>query len=194
MGVDQVSIDPRRLEMLRSFAFAMLIGMVVAVSPAQAAETVGRVERHCVIQTTGVEADGRLITGAQDCFETFSEAMFALSEGSIRLPYDAPVTILESSPDARAAAASFTLGIHYDYSNGGGSSISVVGSSCAGGWWNTPSWFDNRESSSYNGCYRLKHWDYAGAAGSYQSTLTVGQTDNLTYMSNRVESVSYHSS
>ncbi len=93
-----------------------------------------------------------------------------------------------------AAVSSFTLGIHYDYSNGGGSSITVVGSSCTGGWWNTPSWFDNRESSSYNGCNRLKHWDYPNASGSYQSTWTVGQTDNLTYMSNRVESVSYHSS
>lgn len=180
--------------MVRSlFAFAMLIGMVVAVSPAQAAETVGRIERHCVVHTTGLEADGRLITGAQDCFETFSEAMFALSEGSIRLPYETPVTVLESAPSAMAAS-SFTLGIHYDYFNGGGSSISVVGSSCVGGWWNTPSWFDNRESSSYNGCNRLKHWDYANKRGSYQSTWTVGQTDNLTYMSNRVESVSYHSS
>ncbi len=168
--------------MIRVVVCALFVGaLVAAVSPASAAEMPAGEERHCVVHTEGQDGDGRLVTDGVDCYRTFAEAMAAVSGGSLQLPYETPVAVLDSSPMYMAAVASFTLGIHYDYSNGGGSSISVTGSSCVGGWWNTPSWFDNRESSSYNGCNRLKHWDYPNAAGSYQSTWTVGQTDNLTY-------------
>lgn len=150
-------------------------------------------ERHCVVTVLDIEEDLELVMSPEICFGSFSEAVAELSGGRLRLPHDTPVSVLASNP-GYIAGASFTIGIHYDYYNGGGSSISVGGSSCTGGWWNTPSWFDNRESSSYNGCYRLKHYDLPNKGGSYQSTTGVGQTDNLTIMNNRTESVSYHSS
>jgi hypothetical protein len=90
--------------------------------------------------------------------------------------------------------SSFTLGIHFDGFNGTGSSISVAGSSCTGGWWNTGTTWANRISSSYNGCARLRHYDLANKGGSYQDTYGAGTTDNLSTMDNRSESVSYHSS
>lgn len=92
-------------------------------------------------------------------------------------------------------AGRFRPGTHFDGYNGSGSSISVQGSSCTGGWWNTPSSWDNRISSSYNGCYRLAHFDSPNKSGDRYDTTGVGQTDNLSAaMSNRTESVAYYGS
>ncbi len=91
-----------------------------------------------------------------------------------------------------AAASTFTLGIHYDGYNGTGSSITVVGSSCSGGWWNTPSWFDNRISSSWNGCYRLRHYNKPNRGGMSGSTYGAGSVHNVPWwINNKAESVSY---
>jgi hypothetical protein len=151
-------------------------------------------DRHCVYEIVEVAADLELVMAPERCFGTFAEAALYLSSGLIRLPYDTPTSILESQSAGVQRLANFTIGIHYDYYNGGGSSISVSGSSCVGGWWNTPTWFDNRESSAFNGCYRLRHYDGPNKGGSFQSTTGVGDTDNLSTLDNRVESVSYHGS
>lgn len=179
---------------LRVFATVVLACVVVVLGGSDASAAEAGPEQHCVYRVVGIEADLELKMGAVECFGTFSEAAAALTQGRLRLPYDTPVGALGGSPSYVALAGSFTIGIHYDYFNGGGSSISVAGSSCVGGWWNTPGWFDNRESSSYNGCHRLRHWDNPGATGSGENTWGVGQIDNLTSMNNSVESVSYHSS
>ncbi len=50
-----------------------------------------------------------------------------------------------------------TLGVHFDGTNGTGSSISVSGGGCTGGHWNTGGSWANRISSSWNGCYKLRH-------------------------------------
>lgn len=89
------------------------------------------------------------------------------------------------------SAATFTLGIHYDYYNGAGTSKTVVGSSCSGGYWNTPSSFSNRISSSYNGCRTLVHYDDPGMGGSSATTVGAGQVHNLTWFNNRTESIRY---
>lgn len=87
--------------------------------------------------------------------------------------------------------SSFTLGIHFDGYNGSGSSITVVGASCTGGWWNTGSAWANRISSSWNGCYRLKHHDEPNRVGASESTTGSGRVHNLSVLNNRAESVSY---
>ena len=91
--------------------------------------------------------------------------------------------------------STFTLGRHYDGYNGTGSSISVVGSSCTGGYWNTTSSWDNRISSSYNGCARLRHYAYPNKVVPFDDTQGSGTTDNLnSTLNNNAESISYHSS
>ena len=183
----------RRVVALAGFASALVLVAVPAVA-AEGSTVIEAVEkeRHCVVSVIGIAEDLELKMSPEQCFGTFSEAMLALSGGALQLPADTPVSVLSGSPSYMSST--FTIGIHYDYYNGGGSSISVSGSSCVGGWWNTPSWFDNRESSSYNGCYRLRHYDLPNKVGSSQSTTGTGQTDNLTTLNNRTESVSYHSS
>jgi hypothetical protein len=151
-------------------------------------------ETHCVVEVVAQAADGELLTGQIRCHETFAEAMAAASDGRLWLPASTPGSVVFTDAAVAETVSSFTLGIHYDGASGSGSSISVVGSSCSGGYWNTPSTWDNRISSSWNGCARLRHWDGPSKTGSYQDTSGVGTTDNLTTMNNRTESVSYHAS
>ena len=50
-------------------------------------------------------------------------------------------------------------------------------------------------SSSYNGCYRLRHHDFPNKGGSVGGTFGVGQTKNVPWwIKNKAESVSYWSS
>jgi hypothetical protein len=71
----------------------------------------------------------------------------------------------------------------------------IKGSGCTGGWWNTGSTWGNRISSSYNGCYRLRHYDYSNKSGMNASTTGAGAKRNLpSIMDNKTNSVSYHSS
>jgi hypothetical protein len=151
-------------------------------------------ETHCVVRVLGERPSGEFIVTEPTCFSTFAAAMASASDGALSLPSRTAGDI--PFRDARVAStlASFTLGIHYDGFGGTGSSISVVGSSCTGGWWNTPSSWRNRISSSYNGCTRLRHYDNPNTSGSYQDTYGAGTTDNLSSLNNRAESVSYHSS
>ena len=147
-------------------------------------------ESHCVTFVIGQRPDGELILSDADCFDTEATAAFwATIPSPARL--SGGLWTMSSAPGALSASA-FTLGRHYDGFNGTGSSISVVGSSCIGGYWNTSSAWDNRISSSYNGCNQLKHWDLPYKSGIVESTFGSGTTDNLSFMNNRTESVSYH--
>lgn len=150
------------------------------------------VEEHCVFAVIEQASDGELITTQPRCFESFPEAIAQVSDGAVRLAAEANGSVLFSDPVVARAVSSFTLGIHFDGRNGSGSSISVSGSDCSGGWWNTPSSWDNRISSSFNGCYRLRHYDNPNRGGSYTDTTGAGATHNLaSWMDNRTESVAY---
>jgi hypothetical protein len=119
--------------------------------------------------------------------------MSAASGGEIALDDDAAGDVVFEDAEVATLATSYTLGIHYDGYNGTGGSITVAGSGCTGGYWNTPWWFDNRASSSYNGCPYLGHYDHPHLSGATYYTGGVGTTDNLGWFSNRTESVQYFS-
>lgn len=168
-----------------SLALAVLVALPPIVEPTRPLE-----ETHCVAVVVGQEESGELVTTDPVCFET---------EGAARLWTSSGLALASTSTssfgdDLIQPLAIFTLGIHYDGFNGTGSSISVIGSSCTGGWWNTPIAWDNRISSSYHGCAALRHYDFANKGGSYQLTVGVGTTKNLSLLNNRAESVSYSSS
>ena len=178
-----MSIARVRLILLMSAATA-----VTVLAPATAAAKTGSpTEAHCVVYVVGQAEDGKMTLSEPDCHDTKAKA--ALDASGL-------LQIGESGPGSFAMAGStFTLGIHYDGYNGSGSSITVVGSSCTGGYWNTPTWFDNRITSSYNGCGRLRHYDKPYRGGSSTNTYGAATTDNLSsWMNNRTESVAYFSS
>lgn len=149
------------------------------------------IETHCVVFVVDQESDGELITTDPECFADPLDAEAWVTVGW-QLAHG-PEALFDGMGGV-STLATFTLGRHYDGFNGSGSSIHVVGSSCTGGYWNTPSAWDNRISSSFNGCAHLRHWDGPNMSGSSESTYGGGTTDNLTFMNNRTESVSYYSS
>lgn len=164
-------------------AISAVLSVVVALAAIPlSGEAAWHPETHCVVFVVDQKDDGELIVSEPECFADEAAADVRALEGR------------ESSSALSSAVSSFVLGKHFDGFNGSGSSISVVGSSCTGGYWNTGSAWANRISSSYNGCYRLKHWELPNKTGASENTYGVGTTNNLGSLNNRVQSVSYHSS
>lgn len=166
-------------------------------------------EEHCVAAVAEQRDDGEIVLGDMRCYERFSAAVLDATNGAIVLDEDEDAKALftgeyalggMSTMDAGGPVnsalgskpTSFTLGIHFDGSNGTGSSIAIKGSSCTGGYWNATGFWKNRISSSWNGCYRLRHYDYQNKSGSSYTTTGGGQVDNIaSWFSNKTESVSY---
>lgn len=172
--------------MLRMSVVALILIALSAV-PVVAVAGVEVVE-HCVSFVTDQKPDGELVLTKPDCFDSEAEA-----EQWAVVGVDHRLQSLGTSDNGVGVLSSFTLGRHFDGFNGSGSSISIVGSSCTGGYWNATATWDNRISSSYNGCARLTHWDYPAKSGQSQSTYGAGTTDNLSTLNNKASSVSYHS-
>ncbi|MEZ5175493.1 MAG: hypothetical protein R2823_04725 [Acidimicrobiia bacterium] len=184
----------RTLALAATAAVALALIVESGLASASAEASPDSTETHCVVDVIGEEPDGELILSEARCYKTFSEAVSDASDGVVRIPAGAAGAILFQDEGIAEALSSFTLGTHYDGYNGSGSSISIAGSSCSGGYWNTGTTWRNRISSSHNGCGRLRHYDYANKGGSYQDTYGAGTTDNLGSLNNRTESVSYHAS
>ena len=174
-----------------TLAMAVVTATVIAVPTAAAAKgelKKAEKESHCVVYVVEKTADGELKMSDPTCF-TDREGAAELAARPILKPQTADIDGMTYG------FSNFTIGIHYNGYNGSGSSITVVGSSCTGGHWNTPTWFDNKESSVYNGCYRLRHYDKPNKKGTGANTYGAGTVDNIPgYMNNRTESVAYYSS
>lgn len=175
-----------------------LATIMVVVSPANARrdDTGGSSSGdQCVAQVVDQRSDGELVTGEPTCFDTFAEAMSFASAGEVDLALDTPGSAVFTDERIGTLAASFTLGIHFDGFNGTGASIGIVGTSCSGGYWNALGFWANRISSSFNGCYHLRHYDKPSRVGSYFNTYGGGQVDNMaSWFNNRTESVAYYAS
>jgi hypothetical protein len=172
---------------------------LVAVVPAVAQTAEPAAEEHCVAVAVDSANDGRLVLDEPECFSSADEASEATKDALVTLAASNRLAARSAMADdsdgkAVAQAASKTLGIHYDGSGGSGSSITIVGSACTGGYWNASATWKNRINSSYNGCGRLKHYDKPSMVGMMYTTLGAGTTDNLGWFANMTESVSYHAS
>ena len=142
--------------------------------------------RHCVNHVVGQRADGELILSADRCYATFEGAMRAegVSEWGVGAAQRAATA-------GGARLLLFTLAIHYDLANfnGAGGSTSTVGSSCGGGYTNLSAAWNNRISSTANGCPTVRHHDSFNLGGSSESTTGFG--GNLTALNDITSSVQY---
>lgn len=143
------------------------------------------VEEHCVVRVVGVEETGAFITEPWDCHETFAGAMAAL--GAVPPPGALPVQELVRRD--LLAQVDQVLGVHYDGSNRTGSTITVTGADCGGGYLNLSSGWINRISSTLNGCAAVRFYDGYDKGGSYQTTTPA--TVNLGALDNAANSVGY---
>ncbi|MCP4958437.1 MAG: hypothetical protein GY925_04110 [Actinomycetia bacterium] len=136
---------------------------------------------HCLAGVLYQTDDGECVLSDPEC-TTGSYDDLAVSMG---------IGSFTSDGEVAAGSRYATLARHYDGDWYSGSSLSVAGSSCNGGWLNLPSNWVNRVNSTVaygSGCSRIKHYDNYGLSGSYQSTWP---TYSLTYMKNRANSIKY---
>ncbi len=179
----------------RSGSVLVLAVTLILAAVGQASAAGG--EEHCVIEVVGRRVSGEFITGTERCFDTFAEAIATATHGEVLLPAGTDGSVVFTDEEIAGPLASVVIGIHYDGSGGSGASVTITGaagSACVGGHWNTGTAWQDRISSSYNGCARLAHYALPNKGSFLENTTGVGTTKNLTVANNKVRSVSYHSS
>lgn len=141
-------------------------------------------EEHCVAFVEGQTPDGEFLLSEVRCFADQSSALSFAGAGPA---LDSPV---EARTQAnQVVAMSMTIGIHYDGANLSGSSFTVSGANCLGGYLNVAPAWDNRISSTLGGCPRVRHWTGANKTGSSQDTLPHGNL--VAPVNNAVSSIQY---
>lgn len=169
--------------------FRAILALVVLAATLSAASTASAApgEEHCVIRVVGQRPSGELITTSPECRRSYGEALVAAGvHGAERLRAGASSRQLQAF---NTQSTTFIIGSHYDGFSLTGSSISVVGNDCLGGYINLSSAWVNRVSSTANGCYRVKHWDGANKTGDWQETIGAG--GNLSTLNNKADSIQY---
>ncbi len=134
-------------------------------------------EEHCVVGVTGVRRSGELVISEPECFGTLAEALAAVPTVEL-----GPEIALSPLFQAQLDAASVVLSTHFDGSNRTGSSLTIAGTECGGGYVNLSSAWVNRISSTSNGCSTVRFFDGFDKSGATEvtglSTVNLGGLDN----------------
>lgn len=167
------------------------LGAAVAIpyaAPAQASTDAEPPKgEHCLIETSGVDEANNLIVTETSCFDSFAEVLTKL--GADDVAADArPANLDRSQIGLRAI-----IGVHYDGGSYDGDSFTVTGSTCTGGGLNVSSAWNDRISSTVNGCYRIEHFEHGGFAGATFNTYGSGGSMNGSTMNNKTTSIKYWS-
>lgn len=161
---------------------ATAVGTVLPVATGTAAAT-ATTEEHCVVHVLGIEESGEYLTDAPVCYPTLEEAL--ADSGP---PAGGAGTAGRSSS---SVLSSVTLGTHFANSNRGGSSISISGTACDGGYTNLSAAWVNRISSTQNNCSNTRFFDGVDKSGSQEATNLA--TVNLGALNDASDSILYAS-
>ncbi len=166
----------RRALVVAVMALAVVM-IVVANGPAEATDVEGDRERHCVVEATDV-GNEVLVTGPEVCFDTEVEA--ARHAGG-----------LGAQGESARSSGSTTIGVHYTSTGFGGSSITIVGTTCGGGvWYPTGAWNDNLESTRHHcGGSPTTFYDSSSCSGGPYEVYS--QRTSLGWMNNKPSCVRY---
>ena len=172
-------MSSNRLLGIAGVAVVVAGGVVVGGYVAVSAKPAG-VERHCVVEVTGVEG-GVFVTQPEVCFASRAGATYHAASIGAGL----------GGGFHQFARSSNTIGIHYTSISYGGSSVRIVGSTCGGGvWYPTGAWDNNIESSRhYCGTSPTTFYDSAGCSG--WSRPIHSAANSLWQMNNRASCVRY---
>lgn len=160
-----------------TLASSLICSAVVSIGAASAAvksppSTPTSTAPHCLTRVTGKSASGELRLSTPACYATFADVLVRAGGGGVV-----------------ASSGTWIIGTHYDGANYTGSSISVQGSDCYGGYINLTGWWANRVSSTINGCPTVGHYYWPDLGGSSENTYGFG--GNLYTLNNLSESISY---
>ena len=95
---------------------------------------------HCVVSVIDQLESGEYVLSDEECYSDFSSAMESVGLGESA---DTP-----AKAEAAALSIQSTLATHYDGASYTGSSFSVLGINCLGGYVNMSASWDNRVSST----------------------------------------------
>jgi hypothetical protein len=176
----------------RAFAVAALTSGAlatapVAAAPSAAASSAPMQEEHCLVNVLGQEDGGRYLTDEPTCYPTFAEVLAAIGGGA-----GARSAQRSAVPGAPifAPMSSTLLARHFDGANQSGSSITVNGVACDGGYVNLSSTWVNRISSATNSCPNVNYYDGYDKTGSSEFTSGLGDK-SLSTLNNAANSVGY---
>lgn len=147
----------------------VLGAVVVAIATSLTAVPAGasrseRLPPNCEVVVIGMGAEGELLTTNPVCWRS-------------------------GQPESSTvdAASSSTIAVHYSGASFTGSTFTVTGSGCTGGWLNLPSQWINVISSTSSSC-AVTHFDYFYLTGDSETTFGGA---NLGPLNNRTNSTRY---
>jgi hypothetical protein len=145
---------------------ALFVVIVLAVGGVTANPAAGAEEEieHCTLAITGLNKDGSYRTGELECTKGPAVARGGFS------------------------ALTTYIAVHYDGANLTGSTLSIEGGSCGGGWLNFPAAWQDRIESTSSVC-TVRHYRDLGLSGPHNTTWSPG--GNLTTLANAASSASY---
>ncbi len=169
---------------MRKLLMTLVAVVTVAVSSLFAMSPVHAAQEHCLVITDGVDSANNLIVKSYKCYGSYGDVLKAAgatkSTSSARLG-DSPQSFGINS----------IIGTHYDGTNGTGTSFSVVGSDCNGGGLPVPLGWNDRISSTLNGCPAIYHYENTNYTGGLEITTGVGNLTNLGGLNNKTSSLTY---
>jgi hypothetical protein len=141
-------------------AVLFMLGIVSGMLAPAAGAIADKPVQHCVLVVTGQDQETKeLITEPMTC----------------------------TTGDAPQVRTSYSA-VHFTGSNFTGSTLSIIGNTCSGGWLNMPTGWANVISSTSSACF-VSHYDLYYLAGDSESTFNPG--GNLFFLDNRTNSASY---
>lgn len=161
----------------------LLLTSISETGPASAKEVEQEEEIHCVAVAV---ADAEKAQAEPVCFATEAAADQLVAQLTNDVSYGT-----RAGSGTHRAGGSNTIGRHYKNKWYGGSSITVVGTTCSGGVWKpTGSWNNNIESSKhYCGGSPTRFYDSSGCSGGNRAIY--GATGSLGSYNNKASCVRY---
>jgi hypothetical protein len=166
----------------RVIAVALVAASIGLLAVPTASAAKGPSLDQCVVHVLRTTSTGELKLSAPNCYPTRSEAMAAEHVGAWGVGASARAAVTNTT---------FTIGYHCDGYDLTGPCTSVVGTGCTGGWLNTSTAWNNRISSTENGCPTVRHFDGANLTGASVNTTGVGSYTNLVTFNNKTSSLQY---
>ena len=162
---------------------AVLVALIVPLAAQRPAEAgPPQSATQCVAHVVGQSPTGQLELGATRCYATQAQAMSAEDVG---------LWGPGASERAAVTAPTFVLAIHCDGYNLGGPCLNIVGTGCTSGYVNLDATWNNRISSTQNGCPTIRHYNGFNLTGTVKTTTGVGVVHNLTTFNNLASSIQY---
>lgn len=183
----------------------VVAGALAAPAVAQAAPSTIAHEQargsHCVIVLSAGSAAKQSVVKDYRCFSTLSKAVTFASGGKVRLGARSSLSSADAALRSRGSsrASSPVLGIEYNASNFGGTSLTLTGSGGSGCYGGTEysfgnlgnyGWNDKIESArTYSNCAGV-HYKNSGFSGS--STSVYGSRSDFGSLDNEISSIRFY--